>query len=298
MKNLTMELKMVPNTKEWLEFRKTGIGASDAPIIMGDSPYTTITQLWEQKVGLAEGPPMNEYMQRGHDLEPLARELFINKMIHHVEPIMTLDPDNRWRFASMDGISINRKIAVEIKTVGKKDFEDAEKGIVPRKYQAQLQHQMDVNNIDSMYYMPCLCEKNDMGKWVLMDYLLITVHRDKEYCKELLEKEKAFYECIKNFTPPEDESAYEHRIDEEWDLTIQLYRTAKEKADQSKKEMDELKKKLVEMANGKNSKSDGAILYKSISKGTVDYSSVPELKGINLDQYRKKPTEYFRISRT
>lgn len=280
---------MLPNTKEWLEFRKTGIGASDAPIIMGNSPYTTITQLWEQKVGLAEGPPVNEYMQRGHDLEPIARQLFINKMMCHVEPTMTLDPNHQWRFATMDGISINRKIAVEIKTVGKKDFEDAEKGIVPKKYEAQLQHQMDINDLNSMYYMPCLTEKDEDGMWKIIDYLIIEVYRDKEYCKMLLEKEKAFYDCMVNFTPPEDESAYNHRNDDEWSSMINLYRSAKENADKSKKHMDEIKKELIEMAQGKNSKSDGAILYKSISKGTVDYAAIPELKQINLDQYRKKP---------
>ena len=36
-------------SKEWLALRNNKIGASDAPIIMGESSWTTPFQLWQIK---------------------------------------------------------------------------------------------------------------------------------------------------------------------------------------------------------------------------------------------------------
>jgi len=42
------------NTPEWLEVRKTKLGASDAPAILGISPYKTAYQLFLEKMGLVQ----------------------------------------------------------------------------------------------------------------------------------------------------------------------------------------------------------------------------------------------------
>ena len=45
-------MKIIPieqQSPEWFEWRKTGITASDMPIIMGVSPYKTPWQLWAEK---------------------------------------------------------------------------------------------------------------------------------------------------------------------------------------------------------------------------------------------------------
>ena len=43
-----MIVDLQQNTPEWLEFRRLRIGASDAPVIMEVSPYTTPYTLWER----------------------------------------------------------------------------------------------------------------------------------------------------------------------------------------------------------------------------------------------------------
>ena len=42
---------MEQKSEEWLDWRKKGIGSSDAPIIMGVSPWKTPFELWEEKTG-------------------------------------------------------------------------------------------------------------------------------------------------------------------------------------------------------------------------------------------------------
>ena len=46
-----MDRKNIQGTSEWLENRKNHIGASDAPVVMGVSPWDTPYKLWENKLG-------------------------------------------------------------------------------------------------------------------------------------------------------------------------------------------------------------------------------------------------------
>lgn len=51
--SLTLEkIKLKHNSSEWFEFRKTGLGGSDAAAVLGLSPYKTNVEVWEEKVGL------------------------------------------------------------------------------------------------------------------------------------------------------------------------------------------------------------------------------------------------------
>ena len=47
-------IKLKHNSPEWLAFRKTGLGGSDAAAILGLSPFKTNVEVWEEKVGLRE----------------------------------------------------------------------------------------------------------------------------------------------------------------------------------------------------------------------------------------------------
>ena len=41
-------INLEQGTYEWLEWRMGGLGASDAPVVMGVSPYSTSRTLWER----------------------------------------------------------------------------------------------------------------------------------------------------------------------------------------------------------------------------------------------------------
>ncbi len=62
-------LNFQQNTPEWLAMRRNCIGASDAPIIMGLSPYKKRDQLLEEKV-YGKNTAMSASMQYGKDMEP------------------------------------------------------------------------------------------------------------------------------------------------------------------------------------------------------------------------------------
>lgn len=73
--------------KEWLEWRKLGLGASDAPVVMGVSPWKTRHQLWLEKTGQKVDEPTNQYiLDKGHAMEPKARALLKSLIMIHIRP--------------------------------------------------------------------------------------------------------------------------------------------------------------------------------------------------------------------
>jgi hypothetical protein len=62
------------------------------------------------------------------------------------------------------------------------------------------------------------------------------------------------------------------------------------------REQKELKERLISSCNGQNSMGGGIKISKCLRKGSIDYGKVPELIGVNLDSYRKKTTQYWRVA--
>jgi putative phage-type endonuclease len=270
------------NTAEWIEMRKTKIGASDAPIIMKKSPFKTPYQLWREKLSLDE-PAQTHAMIRGHEMEPLARAELEEKLGMPLFPSIRLHNQRSWMMASLDAVSFDECTIAEIKCPGKTDHEIALAGQVPEKYIPQLQHQMEVCGVEMIYYFSFHGDEN----------ALLKLYRDDKYIRELIIEEEKFLECINNFETPElMDRDYVYRGDARW---AKLAERLKEiKSLQAEEEI--IKKELIVLSQGQNSMGSGIKVYKCTRKGAVEYNKIPELQGINLEPYRKKSSEYWRIS--
>ena len=181
-----------PGSDEWLSYRSNKIGASDAPIIMGVSPWKSPRKLYEEKLGLS----VNETtypMRRGTAMEEPARKQFMEDNWIIVEPKLMEHPKYEWMIATMDGISEDHSCAVEIKCPGKKDHQTAVDGQIPEKYVPQLQHQMEVCGLDWIFYY------SFDGK----DGVTLKCHRDQQYIDLLLSMELKFWVCMQTFMPPD-----------------------------------------------------------------------------------------------
>ncbi len=173
--------------------RRNFIGASDAPVIMGDSPWKTPAKLYREKVGLDIVEP-NYAMQRGIQLEAEARYLFYTETGISVYPIRVQHREIKWMMASMDGLNMDQTVGLEIKCPMGKDHQVAAEGKLPEKYYAQLQHQMEVLDLDEMFYM----------SYHPNSHYIFTVNRDKDYIEKMIDKEKIFYYHLVDFKEPED----------------------------------------------------------------------------------------------
>jgi len=184
-----MNNSMIQGSQEWLNLRKTKITATDAATILGANPWKTKLQLFHEK--LSDDPPMiaNERMQRGSDLEPIARDLFIIQSGIHFQPEVII---KEWAMASLDGISPCGKYILEIKCPGAKHHATAVNGKIPNHYYPQLQHQMYVCDVDLVYYF----------SFDGFDGVKVEVRRDDNYIQYMIEEEKKFYDCMITNTLP------------------------------------------------------------------------------------------------
>lgn len=177
---------------EWLEMRKRHIGASDAPIILGASPWCTPYELWERKLGIAKEIEETPAMRRGSLMEPEARKAFELATKLEVFPQIVYHTKHKFMMSSLDGLTLDGSAAVEIKCPGKKAHSMALKGKVPEYYIPQLQHQLACLGIEKVYYY-----SYDGYNGVVLE-----IDRDDVFIENLIEKEKEFWECVQSKTRP------------------------------------------------------------------------------------------------
>lgn len=276
------------NTPEWLEMRKQKVGASDAPAIMEVSPWNTAHSLWEEKVNLRPAKQMNDAMKRGHDKEEHARVILEKMLKVSLFPTVLTHPDHPWMIASLDGISLDGVISVEIKCPGRTDHFSALSGDIPTKYYPQLQHQLAVTGHKEMYYFSYLDDHQTA---------LVLVRRDDDYIKDMIAREKEFWDCVMTFTPPAltDKDYVDLSDDKLFDDLSRDYLNVCNQISELERQEKKLKDALLSACDKCNAKGNGLTIQKIVRKGNVDYSCIPELKTINLELYRKAPIESWRI---
>lgn len=275
---MTTILDVEQGTQEWLDARKNRIGGSDAPSIMGVG-YHTARKIGMQKLGLLPASYTSQAMQRGKDLEPLAL-LEFKRMTGYssMTPKVLVPQGKDWLIASMDGIDLESKIAVEIKCPTNMSTHcDALNGKVPERYVPQLQHQMNVCGLDMIYYFSF---DGSSGT-------IIEVERDDHYILDLEEKEFAFWEALQNLEIPDAVDRDLPVINDEYKLDlIQKLLGARGIGQQAKKDEEMYRKELIELQGGLEGRGGGIMITKQLCKGLVDYSLIPELRGLDLNQYR------------
>lgn len=277
---------LIQGSREWLEFRRNKVGASDAPVIMGESIWRTPYQLWQEKLGLVE-LITTPHMQRGLDLEETARQAFENETGNFVFPKVKVSDTYPWMMASLDGIDIEGKVAVEIKCPGVYDHKSAVEGTIPKKYFAQLQQQMVVFNLDQISYF----------SYTHYSTAHIICKRDENYIKSMIPKLKDFHDRLMDFIPPEyDDRDFIKKADPIWNQYSKSYIEIDRQIKMLEQERETIKSSLVTCAEGRNATGSGLKLSKSFRKGSIDYCNIPELTEVNLEKYRKKPVESWRIS--
>jgi putative phage-type endonuclease len=141
-------VKLVQGSAEWHEHRRTYRNASETPIVLGQSPWTTPYQLWQHKLGLTE-PEVTPAMLRGTQLEPAARAIYEASTGLVMQPLVVIDGEYS---ASLDGSTLAGDRIVEIKCPLKGRDSTLWKSITARRlpeyYQWQVQHQLMVTKAD------------------------------------------------------------------------------------------------------------------------------------------------------
>lgn len=300
-------LKQLPkqNTPEWLEWRKTKIGASDTPIIMELSPFMTPFQLYQQKKGITQ-TKTNPAMSRGHKLEPIARKLLEQRTGLQFFPTVLqgeVEFEDDHMIASLDGITMDGKYICEIKCPNKEVIEMAKRGEIPEYYMMQIQHQLCVSVADLCYY--CCFDGHDIH--------VVEVTPDTLVHDDITRLTRVFLDNLEANCPPAlTEADYWPVNNAEACRAAQRYAEAKRALDIAKKEEKEAKDLLISHGDDGNFVVGEGIAdtptvrcSRANREGNIDWKSVwetackahPDLEfEIDLQAFRKDQIGYYRIT--
>ena len=289
-----MKYRIVPleqRSKEWLQFREGKIGASMVGSIMEVDPYRTKLELWEEIV-LGSQVQVTPAMQRGIDKEPETLAAVNQSEIISYAPAVLQSQEYPWMIASLDGFrqiadanlvthSVNYIVdVVEIKWTNQKNHDLAKEGKVPPQYYPQLQFQLYISGAPRVKYISCHAE----GK------ISILVERDESYIQKMVDEVLHFKQSLVDFKAPLPSERDTITITDP-DLTKSAFRY--KELDLLIKELSQEKEmirdELICSASHPKLKLGPLNISKVIRKGNIDYKSIPQLKEIDLELYRKEP---------
>jgi putative phage-type endonuclease len=171
------------DTQAWHDWRRKGIGATEAgKVRTGRKGAQTLLRV---KTGKEEERDFQSAaMVRGKVLEAEARAAYEKEVGITVKPACVENINYPWLRASLDGISNDEKVIVEIKC-GKRIYNSVKSnGKVPPEYVAQTQHILAATGLESLDFW---CYEPGLSG------IRIQVIRNKEYIAELFKKEQSFW---------------------------------------------------------------------------------------------------------
>ena len=92
--------------EDWLEYRKLGIGGSDASVVCGMSRYKSPVELWLDKTGQLPAQEAGEAAYWGTQLEALVRAEFTKRTgieVNHASQLLQSE-EHPFMLANLDGI--------------------------------------------------------------------------------------------------------------------------------------------------------------------------------------------------
>ena len=182
---------------DWLEYRRQGIGGSDASVVCGINRYKSPVELWLDKTGQLPPQGAGEAAYWGTQLEPFVRAEFTKRtgieVIHKSELLQS--EEHPFMLANLDGICEVPEVGTcifEAKTASAYkagEWEDT----IPDEYALQLAHYMAVTGYAGAYIAVLI--GGNTFKWRF-------VERDEELISMLLELESSFWTHVQDRTPP------------------------------------------------------------------------------------------------
>ena len=286
-----MDKELIQGSASWLELRKKCVTSTDAAIIngtntfRGNSPY----KLWQKKMGLIDEDPVNKAMLEGTRLEEIARNLFNKDLAlenERMQPKVVFHSEYDWIMSSLDGYNEEADHILEI-TCGVRAYEQAAMYEVPKYYYDQIQHSLFASNKSHCKYM---CYR--IGK----DPIVILVDRDDNHIQMLLEKEKAFYECLQNMTPPSYETVDYIQIENEQLKTLEIqWQELNTQIKEMKEKENKLRKQMYDFGDDGNFIGH-RLKFTRILQTKIDYKKAAITSKIDLAPFVQEKIGYYRIT--
>lgn len=288
--------------EEWLNYRRLGLGGSDAGTVLGVNKWKTKFQLYLEKTGEYTEEINNEFIYWGNELEDIVAREFEKRSGKKVQKLDQLlqHPDHPFMLANLDRVIEGESALLECKTASAYNLSEWEGEEVPAHYLCQVQHYLAVTGFKTAY-IAVLCGGNQ--------FIWKKIARDDELIEFMIEQEKIFWEehVLAEQPPaidgsesseellkklyPEDNGETIALGDQEDELLDALQSIKKEL-----KELEELKRLYENKLKLKLEDAQKAVTpryelsYKTIERNTIDSKRLKEEAPELAEKYTKTST--------
>ncbi|HEY8342506.1 MAG TPA: YqaJ viral recombinase family protein [Calditerricola sp.] len=190
---------------EWLEWRRRGIGGSDAAAVAGLDLHKSPFRVWLEKTGQVQDDAVSEAALWGTLLEPVIAAEFSRRTGLRVRRRNAIlqHPQHDFMIANIDREIMGERALLEVKTTSAFNRSDVSENRMPDRYVVQAQHYLAVTGYDRCY----------MAVLIGGQELVIThVDRDDELIASLIEIERRFwFEHVVPKVPPAPDASDDAR---------------------------------------------------------------------------------------
>lgn len=287
--------------ESWLQYRKQGIGGSDAGAVCGLNPYRTAIQVYYDKTSDSIEEIDNEAMRQGRELEEYVAKRFCEASGKRVRRAnaMFYDEKNPFMLADVDRMIVGENAGLECKTASPYSEEKWRDDKIPLSYQLQCYHYMSVCNADAWYIAVLIYGR---------DFKYYRIERDDEVIENLIRIEKEFWNeyVLKQVIPDPDgsktaDAAIAERFKESKSITIPLtgfderlerrqeILSLLEKIETEKRQIDqELKLYLGDAEIAEN--EHYRVSWKNFSRSSIDEKRLKAEQPEIYEKYRRETT--------
>lgn len=278
-------------SQQWLDYRLNGIGASEYPAIIGKSPFSTREDIIDGKLGLNQ-KKLSDFTKKifeaGHEIEAQVREDYNSTGHCNLQPIVCEYLENPRLFASLDGYCFETKTLIEVKsTVRKEVLDEVNAGKVPELYYHQMQYQMFITGLSASILIVVNTTTRERKS--------LRVEADKANFPTMRKNAEEFLAEVdqrKTMVSKVETDSDAVRLEEVTSRIKDLEDTIKILDDEKRFLAD----KLLRKYNAFVVSSSRLTVEYCERQGSVDYKAIPELAGVDLDKYRKKPSSYIKVT--
>jgi len=283
-------------TDEQLQQRLNYVTGSDAAIICGESKYCTPYRLWEYKTrrAVAEDISHKPAVKAGNMLEGAVRDWLGQELGKDITPsdMLWVHDSYHWMAGNIDGKIRGESAIVEIKTSSNDTgWGGSGSDIIPSAYRLQIAHYMAVTNASR-------CHVGVLIRGI--DFRHYCIDRDMAIEQDLIEREKAFWDCVQADIPPEPlndadrvkmlttkEAQGSIVATFEIEKTIEQYNFFKEYLEATTQTIDELKESICVYMR------DASTLVNEHGRIVATWNNVKGRSGVDTALLKKKFPEVY-----
>ena len=273
-------------SEAWFQVRKGRITGSRIGAILGVNPYAKPDDVMRDMVRDFHGAESefngNQATQWGNDHEQDAREAyeFLTDLTVTEEGFKSHD---KYPFIGVSPDGLTPHGGVEFKCPFSQKIPDE----VPAYYYAQVQLCMEVYDVDSwpIFY------------WTPNDTKLFPIKRDHAWWDNNLGLLEDFHEnyLVELDNPKHLEDLVQERTDDDYLDAALAYRNAKESLTGAQDAEKQAREALLALVD-RNCRGNGVQVTQYTRQGNVNYKSIPELEGVDLNGYRGKSSTQYRVT--